>query len=67
LLIADLQRHLKADPNSTAAAYYSSHGMTCKPAGVDSECRCAMTAVYVCLYTVNDKPQPPDYARRYPG
>jgi hypothetical protein len=67
LLIGDLQRHLKADPNSTATAYFSSHGMTCKPAGVDTECRYAMIAIYACLYTVNDKPQPPDYASRYPG
>jgi hypothetical protein len=67
LVTADLQRHLKDNPNSTATAYLSSHGMTCRPAGSDTACQYAIPAFFVCLYTVNDKPQSPDYTRRYTG
>jgi hypothetical protein len=67
LLIGDLRKRLNADPDATAVAYFSEHGMSCKPNGADTECTYAMVASFVCLYVVDDKPQPPDYATRYPG
>ena len=66
LLIGDLRKRLNADPNATAVAYFSEHGMSCKPAEAGIRCEYAMPASFVCLYTINDKPQPPDYATRYP-
>ncbi|MBY0323660.1 MAG: hypothetical protein K2X72_33395 [Reyranella sp.] len=67
LLIGDLRKHLNADPSATAAAYFSEHGMSCRPVEAVVRCECAMLGSFVCRYAVNDRPQPPDFARRYPG
>ena len=67
LLIGDLRKRLNAAPNATAVAYFSEHGMSCKPVEAVIRCEYAMPASFVCRHTVNNKPQPPDYARRYPG
>jgi hypothetical protein len=67
LLISDLRMHLKEVPSATAVTYFSEHGMACKPAGADTECAYTMAASFICSYIVDEKPQPPDYATRYPG
>jgi hypothetical protein len=47
LLIGDLRKRLNADPNATAVAYFSGHGMSCKPAGPETQCEYAMAASFV--------------------
>ena len=67
LLIGDLRKRLKADPDATPQAYFKEHGMSCRPEDRLTRCDYVMGASFVCRYILNDKPQPTDYATRYTG
>ena len=67
LLIGDLRKRLMADPGATAEAYFKEHGMSCRPEDGLIRCEYVMAASFVCRYILSGKPQPTDYATRYPG
>jgi hypothetical protein len=61
---ADLRNHLKNDARATARSFFSSLGMSCRPAGSDAQCERTIPAYYICKHT---KPRSDDDKVRYDG
>jgi hypothetical protein len=64
LVVGDLDKWLRQNPQATAASYFSALGMICKPQGTNVRCERTMAAWFVCLYLRDGKWQPIDQAAR---